>query len=191
MRRRLLAGVVAIAIVLAWRQQLQPVTAGPRRPLVAIAPAARVLAEIDLVLPAVPAGLVHVHPAEAVTVISYWAPWVRGGRDHAHDLDSLRQQAEFGSLHAVLVCFDPMPSVTRYVTRNRLRLSVLLDPSRSLTRRLPCPRIPFTYILDRTGRIAVAQAGTVDWWAPQSRAVLRSLLAEPSPPHAVSRHSRT
>ncbi len=179
MRRLLLLALLAAISLFIWRQQLQPVSSGARRPLEAIPASARAAADVDLVLPAVPAGLEHVRPADAVTVISYWAPWIRGSRDHARGLDSLRHDPEFGSLHASLVCFDPMPSVTRYVARHRIQLSVLLDSERRLTKRLPCPRIPFTYVIDRSGRIAVAQSGTVDWWAPQSKAVLRNLLAEP------------
>jgi hypothetical protein len=35
-----------------------------------------------------------------------------------------------------------------------------------------------TYVLDGTGRIAVAQAGEVDWRAPGTREVLERLLAQ-------------
>jgi hypothetical protein len=63
----------------------------------------------------------------------------------------------------------------------RLRLPVLLDTRRALADRLPCPSIPYTYVIDRDGRIAVAQAGEVDWLAPATREALESLLGEPAP----------
>ena len=72
--------------------------------------------------------------------------------------------------------------MARYVGRNRLRVPVLLDGRRALVPKLPCPSIPFTYVIDATGHIAVAQAGEVDWFAPGTWATLRGLLAEPRTP---------
>ncbi len=63
--------------------------------------------------------------------------------------------------------------------RNRLRVPVLLDGRRALAPQLPCPSIPYTYVLDGRGRIAIAQPGEVDWLAPATRAALRGLIAEP------------
>ena len=57
------------------------------------------------------------------------------------------------------MCFDPFPSVARYVARRRLALPVLLDLRGELRRQLRCPSIPFTYVLDAAGRIAVQQPG--------------------------------
>ena len=91
-------------------------------------------------------------------------------------------------MRVAVVCFDPYPSVARYVARLRLRLPVLLDQRRQLAGQLACPSIPYTYVLDRRGRIAVEQAGEVDWLAPATRASLDSLFGEPesgpSPPAA-------
>ena len=80
----------------------------------------------------------------------------------------------------VVVCFDPFPSVARYVARARLRLGVMLDHGRTLAQALPCPSLPYTYVLDRDGRIAVAQPGPVDWLGPGTRDALRRVLAEPA-----------
>jgi hypothetical protein len=84
-------------------------------------------------------------------------------------------------LRVALVCSDPFPSVARYVGRHRLRLLVLLDGQHELRRMLPCPALPYTYVVDRAGRIAVAQEGEVDWLGPATRATLTWLLAESRP----------
>jgi hypothetical protein len=60
-----------------------------------------------------------------------------------------------------------------------LRLAVLLDGDRRMRRALPCPSVPYTYVLDRQGRIAAAQPGEVDWFAAGTRAALEALIAEP------------
>ena len=115
---------------------------------------------------------------EGVLLVHYWAPWERHGALQAALLDSLRRIEQLEGLRVVIVCFDPFPSVARYVARHRLRLNVLLDHGRSMRVALPCPSVPFTYVIDAAGRIAVAQPGEVDWFAEGTREGLRSLLQE-------------
>jgi hypothetical protein len=140
---------------------------------------------LDVVLPAVPAGMQRVRAGGEVLLVHYWAPWERDSREQARALDSLRREPSLEGLRVIVACSDPFPSVARYVARQRLRLSVLLDGPGQLRRALPCPSIPYTYVLDRAGRIAVAQAGEVDWWSETTRETLRDLLSErgtPPPP---------
>jgi hypothetical protein len=176
------AGVgLALALgLLAWRLQLVPLShpgEGPR-PLEPRASGSRAPANVDVVLPGVPTGLEPLRSGDRVLLVHYWAPWERHAAAQAALLDSLRRMPGLEALHVVVVCFDPFPSVARYVARHRLRLDVRLDHAHDLRRALPCPGVPFTYVLDRSGGIAVAQGGVVDWLAPRTRAALDSLLAE-------------
>ena len=177
--------VVALAIVV-YRAQLFTVSRPGERPreLATQAPAERRQASFDVVLPQVPVGMAHLREGGEVLLVHYWAPWERHGASQAALLDSLRREPGFEPLHAVIVCFDPFPSVSRYVARRRLRLPVLLDGARRMRRALPCPSLPYTYVLDRHGRIAVAQPGEVDWFAPGSIAALRALVGEQEKPRA-------
>jgi hypothetical protein len=174
--------------VLVYRAQLFTVSrpGDHPRPLALLAAAERRPASLDVVLPQVPVGMAHLSEGGAVLLVHYWAPWERHGARQAALLDSLRREPDLEPLRAVVVCFDPFPSVARFVARQRLRLSVLLDTERRMRRALPCPSVPYTYVLDRQGRIAVAQPGEVDWLAPGSRAALRALIdeaeAQPAPP---------
>jgi len=166
-----------------WRAELFSVARpgeGPR-PLVAAAERERPPAAFDVALPAVPVGMQQLRSGDAVLLIHYWAPWQRHARDQAHSLDSLRREPDLEGLRVVVVCFDPFPSVSRFVARQRLRLPVLLDGPGELRRVLPCPSIPYTYVVDRAGRIAVTQPGEVDWWAEGTRTALRGLLEEGRP----------
>jgi len=149
-------------------------------PLALVPAAARRTVEFDATLAAVPAGAERVYTGAGVTIVHYWAPWERHSGAQARGLDSLRRVLPPGSVRVAVICFDPYPSVARYVARLRLRLPVLLDQRRHLADQLACPSIPYTYVLDRSGRIAVAQAGEVDWLAPQTRSVLESLAGEPT-----------
>jgi hypothetical protein len=178
--------VAAIALVLgaiawsAWHSQLWTVS----RPGVAPAalalrePAARTAVQLDATIPAVPYGSERLASGSGVLLIHYWAPWEHASRLQVALLDSLRQLPELEGLRVAVVCFDPFPSVARFVARQRWRTSVLIDTRGRLRQTLPCPSVPYTYVLDASGRIAVAQPGEVDWWAPATREVLEGLLQE-------------
>lgn len=137
----------------------------------------KVQAPFDVALPVVPVGVERVTAAGAVRVVHYWAPWERHSRAQAESLDSLLALLPAGAVRVHLVCFDPFPSVARYVARVRLRTPVLLDLQRELQRALPCPSIPYTWVLDAEGRVLVRQSGEVDWLAPASRALLLEAAA--------------
>jgi hypothetical protein len=190
-RRALLVLAVLGALgLLVWRGELFTVQKPGAVPMpLALVPAAeRRIVTFDATLAAVPAGAERVHAGAGVTIVHYWAPWERHSGAQARGLDSLRRVLPPGSVRVAVICFDPYPSVARYVARMRLRLPVLLDQRRHLADQLACPSIPYTYVVDRAGRIAVAQAGEVDWLAPQTRATLEALdgeAAEPEP-HTAS-----
>ena len=170
---------VILGALALWHAELYNVAPNDRpRPLFAAAETRRAVASVDVVLPGVPAGMQRVRGGGGVLLVHYWAPWQRHSREQAHALDSLRREPELERLRVVVVCSDPFPSVARYVARQRLRLAVLLDGPGELRRALPCPCIPFTYVIDGRGRIAVAQAGEIDWWSDGTRRTLRGLLAE-------------
>jgi hypothetical protein len=180
--------VIGIALWV-WRAELFNVARPGDAPiaLVARSPGERAPVALDVVLPAVPAGMQRVRAGDEVLLVHYWAPWERDSRDQARALDSLRREPSLEGLRVIVACSDPFPSVARYVARQRLRLSVLLDGPGQLRKALPCPSIPYTYVLDRSGRIAVSQAGEVDWWSERTRATLKTLLDEtPAAPPAPS-----
>ncbi len=184
MKRLLVLAVLAalaIAGVAAWRTQLVRVEsrASVPAPLQVRAAAARPAARFDQSLPMVPVGVERVTPAGGVLLVHYWAPWQRHSGPQAVALDSLRRTLAPGTMRLAVVCFDPYPSVSRYVARMRLRLPVLLDLRHALADQLPCPQVPYTYVIDTSGRIAVEQPGEIDWLAPATRAALERLAAEP------------
>ena len=179
----LVATVLVVGVAwIAWRSQLWTVARPGEAPLPLVlrTAAARTPVALDEILPAVPVGTERLASGRGVLLVHYWAPWEHGSREQAVGLDSLRQLPELRGLRVAVVCFDPFPSVARFVARQRLRLSVLIDRRGALRSVLPCPSVPYTYVLDGAGRLAVAQAGEVDWWAPATRAALVSLLGEPS-----------
>ena len=176
--RKVLVAVLVLLGLVAWRVELFHVSRSGTRPapLGLIPTTKRVPARVDVVLPQVPMGMRRIESGAGSVLVHYWAPWEHDGRAQAVALDSLRRVPGMEDLEVVLVCFDPFPSVARFVGRNRLRLAVLLDHGHTLARALPCPNLPYTYVLDRDGGIAVAQPGEVDWLADSTRKALRQVL---------------
>ena len=171
-----LVGIIAVLAVQPGLYSIQRPGPGPR-PL-ELTPGARPAAGFDVVLPVVPVGMRRVRSADGPLLIHYWAPWESRSRDQARGLDSLAHSAELAGFRVAMVCFDPFPSVARYVGRQRLRVPVLLDGHRELAATLPCPSLPYTYLIDRSGRIAASMPGQVAWWDSTSIATLRTLAAE-------------
>jgi hypothetical protein len=48
----------------------------------------------------------------------------------------------------------------------------MLDLRRELQAALPCPSVPYTWLLDARGRVVAAQPGEVEWLAPATRRLL-------------------
>ncbi len=187
-----LVGLLAVAV---WRAQLFTVAAPGVQPraLVRLATPRALEAPLALSLPSVPVGRLHLESGRAVQVVHFWAPWEQHALRQAQALDSLLALRPGSGLRAALVCFDPYPSVARWLRRTRVRTPVALDHSRALAPLLPCPSIPYTYVLDARGRIVVAQSGEVDWLAPATQRLLDSLTGavdRARPPQAETASER-
>jgi hypothetical protein len=174
MRLRLAAVLLtlgALGLVL-WRAELFTVSRPGEKPL----PLTRVLHEpdptFDASLPVVPVGVARLKPGGAPLLVHYWAPWQHDSRAQITTLDSLVRLLPSGHVRVAVVCFDPFPSVARYIARLRVSVPVLLDLQRKLQAGLPCPSIPYTWLLDAQGHVLARQAGEVDWLAPETRALL-------------------
>ena len=178
LRLRVALLLIAVAAFAIWKSQLFLVARPGDRPMPLKMTAEPRAVAIDAVLPSVPFGAVHVRSGEVSLLIHYWAPWERHAARQAADLDSLLHSGALSNgpgaaTRVAMVSFDPFPSLSRYVARQRLRLPVLLDLQRSLANQLPCPSVPYTYVVDSQGRIVVAQPGEVDWLSPATLETLR------------------
>ncbi len=171
MRPRVAAFLLLLGVLglLVWRAELFTVARPGDRPL----PLARLerepLPAFDVSLPVVPVGVERLTPGHGALLIHYWAPWERDSRAQVTALDSLLRTLPPGSIRVAVVCFDPFPSVARYAARLRLTVPVMLDLRRSLQAALPCPSIPYTWLLDAGGRVLARQPGEVDWLAAGTR----------------------
>lgn len=174
MRLRLAATLLVVGALglVMWRAELFTVSRPGDGPQPLRASATLETRSFSVSLPVVPVGIARVSPGERPLLVHYWAPWERHSRAQILALDSLAATLPQGTVRVAVVCFDPFPSVARFVGRARVRSTVLLDLRRDLQARLPCPSIPYTWLIDARGRVRAAQAGEVDWLAPATRALL-------------------
>jgi len=185
--------VLGMAGLVLWRAELFTVSRPGERPL----PLARITREpspaFDVSLPVVPVGVERLTPGDGALLIHYWAPWERHSRAQALALDTLVRALPPGRVRAAIVCFDPFPSVARYAARLRLTVPVMLDLRRALQAALPCPSIPYTWLIDARGNVVARQPGEVDWLSPATRALLLSASGDDpaaSPPIGLSQALR-
>jgi hypothetical protein len=183
MRPRIAALLVALGVLgmVLWRLELFTVARPGERPL----PLERRLAggtlAFEVTLPRVPVGAVRVATGHGAWLVHYWAPWERHGRAQVLALDSLVRVLGPEGPRAAVVCFDPFPSVARFAARLRLGVPILLDHGREMQAVLACPSIPYTWVLDRGGRVLASQPGEVDWLAPATRALLLEAAGHGAP----------
>ena len=174
MRLRLAGFLLTLGVLglVLWRAELFTVSRPGDRPLPLARIAPEPLAPFDVSLPVVPIGVERLTPGSGALLIHYWAPWERNSRVQIQSLDTLVRSLPPGGVRVAVVTFDPFPSVARYIGRLRVSVPVMLDLRRALQAALPCPSIPYTWLLDARGRVIARQPGEVDWLAPETRAVL-------------------
>jgi len=180
MRPRLAAVLLVLGAIglFCWRAELFTVSkpGDAARPLArtgaGLAGDAAAPAPFDVSLPMVPIGVARLTPGGQPLLVHYWAPWERHGRAQVLALDSLVRTLPTDHVRIAVVCFDPFPSVARFVGRLRVRVPVMLDLKRDMQAALPCPSLPYTWLLDASGHVVVSQPGEVDWLAPATRALL-------------------
>lgn len=182
MRLRLAAALLVLGALglLVWRAELFTVSRPGDGPEPLSATSSREIRAFEVSLPVVPVGVARVSPGAQPLLVHYWAPWERHSRAQILALDSLAASLPEDAVRIVVVCFDPFPSVARFIGRARVRSTVLLDLRRDLQAQLPCPSIPYTWLLDAKGRVRAAQAGEVDWLAPETRQLLLEVGSDTS-----------
>src|SRR6185369_9682695 len=176
MRPRLAALLLVLGAIglFWWRAELFTVAKPGEAPRALARAVSGTAPAFDVSLPLVPLGVARLTPGGRPLLVHYWAPWERHARAQVLALDSLSRTLPVDGARVAVVCFDPFPSVARYVARLRLHVPVMLDLRRDLQAVLPCPSVPYTWLLDASGHVVAAQPGEVDWLAPATRVLLEN-----------------
>ena len=174
MRPRLAALLLVLGAIglFWWRAELFTVSRPGEAPRSLERASRGTVPAFDVSLPLVPVGVARLTPGGRPLLVHYWAPWERHARAQVLALDSLLRTLPPERVRVAVVCFDPFPSVARYVARLRLHVPVMLDLRRDLQAVLACPSLPYTWLLDGRGRVVASQPGEIDWLADGTRALL-------------------
>ncbi len=113
-----------------------------------------------------------------VVMVHFWATWCPPCVEEITTIEKLHRDF-FGKdfqILAVSVDEDGAGSVSSFMQRNRLGLSVLLNPDRSVAGRYGTFKFPETYIVDRTGFVKSKVIGPHDWNDPVARKAIQDLI---------------
>ena len=126
-----------------------------------------------------------------VVVVNFWATWCAPCKKELPALQALsRRLGEEGRVVAISVDRDP-ERVEEFLAANRLDLPVFVDGPEGLARKLDLESLPYSYVLDRDGRVIFAGPGSGSGergWTALTAAVDRAL--DQRPPAVATRGSR-
>lgn len=101
-----------------------------------------------------------------ITVLSFWATWCIPCKKELTNMAELYEEWQKKyNLKVVAVSIDDSRNVTKvkpYVEGQRWEYDVLLDVNQDLKRSLNIQSVPFTLLVDATGKVVYSHSGYVD-----------------------------
>lgn len=113
-----------------------------------------------------------------VVVVNFWASWCPPCRRELPRLGGLQSQLTGARVVAVSIDED-VENARRFCRAHGVKLAVAHDGPDGLARALDLRRVPFTLVLDRTGRVVFTTAGSDDRAVASVATAARQLLAQP------------
>ena len=114
-----------------------------------------------------------------VVLINFWATWCPPCVAEMPSLQSLYN--DFGDrVTFMFVAKDDPQRVTKFIAKKEYQLPVYYSKTKEPDI-LTSKSLPTTYIIDKEGKIIVAEIGSADWNSPKIRTLLKRLLKERLP----------
>ncbi|MEL6586471.1 MAG: TlpA disulfide reductase family protein [Pseudomonadota bacterium] len=117
--------------------------------------------------------------AGKVVVLNFWATWCAPCRAEMPSLQALDTAFDGQGLEVVTIAFgrhNPMQMEKFWNDVGITSLPLHLDASTQLAKSLGVRGLPHTFVLDRQGQIIAQLQGEADWAAPETLALMRSVL---------------
>jgi len=163
----LLLSVVGVATVTA--------SAGELRPLRNPAPAdAFMLRDVD-------GKLTSLADFEGkVVLLNFWATWCANCRKEMSAMERLYQSLRAEGFEIVAISVDQASTekVKAFAEELKLTFPVLHDRDSIVSNLYSNPGVPVSYLIDRQGRIVYRVLGEYDWFSPEARDTVKTLLQE-------------
>lgn len=113
-----------------------------------------------------------------VVLLNFWATWCLPCRKEIPAMEQLYQTYKDRGLVVLAVSQDqaPLATVRSFAEELKLGFPVWHDRDGLVGRQYSVPGVPTSYLIGRDGRIAYKVLGEYDWFSPEARATVESLL---------------
>src|SRR5688572_20459672 len=116
-----------------------------------------------------------------VVLLNVWATWCLPCRTEMPSMERLHRDFGGRGLHVVAVSIDKPgfeAEIRAFVKEYGLTFDVLYDPDGGITTTYQTTGVPYSFVIDRSGRIRKTVLGAADWSSQGNRSLIASLLAE-------------
>ena len=116
-----------------------------------------------------------------VVVLNFWATWCAPCRVEMPSFEKLyrRYRSEGVAVLAVTLDKNAGPKIKSFVDEYELSFPILLDEKGEVERLYPSMTIPFTYVIDREGRVVARVDGAKNWESNKTFEAIEYLLKKP------------
>jgi len=113
-----------------------------------------------------------------VVVLNFWATWCAPCRVEMPSFEKLyrRYRSEGVTVLAVTMDKNATPQIKSFVDEHNLSFPVLLDSKGEVERLYPSMTVPFTYVIDRKGRVVARVDGAKNWESKETFEAIEYLL---------------
>ena len=115
---------------------------------------------------------------DKVIIVNFWATWCAPCLEEMPAFEKLYRRYRSQGLTVLAVSLDKGDSskVKNFVDKNSLTFPVLLDLDGIAEKLYPSFTIPFTYVIDKKGRVAARVDGAKNWASNETFAALDILV---------------
>ncbi|HJO58879.1 MAG TPA: TlpA disulfide reductase family protein, partial [Nitrospinaceae bacterium] len=113
-----------------------------------------------------------------VVVLNFWATWCAPCRVEMPSFENLyrRYRSEGMTVLAITIDKNADAKIKSFVEEYGLSFPVLLDTKGEVERLYPSMTIPFTYVIDRDGRVVARVDGAKNWESEETFEAIEYLL---------------
>jgi len=116
-----------------------------------------------------------------VVLLNFWATWCLECRAELPTLEQLHRDYAPRGLAVLAVNFREEPgAVRRYARELGLTMPMLVDPAGAITKSYGVIGFPTSFLIGRDGRAVARAIGPREWTSAEARALIESLLTEPT-----------
>ncbi len=113
-----------------------------------------------------------------VVVLNFWATWCAPCVQEMPSLNRLTETyAPKGVVVLAVSVDDDEQALRQFAAKHELKMTILRDPDRKISRSYQTFQYPETYILDRQGRLVQKVIGGEDWSSPQVAAFFEQIVS--------------